>query len=185
MPIANQDTPALQQRWQRLTLLDLFLLQFGFAIGYRLIALLQAIARDDPGIPQPWPAQAGFVEVFIVGSVLGSAVAGPIIVFGQWAFRGRRVKLNAGELLWMSPTFLYAVFVCTAYPLSKVSRRMAVACLLLWVFAQTMCSIVAIAVLVIDFSEERYEVACPWTNRFGAVACLLAGGLLVYGICLH
>ena len=98
--------------WQRFTWIDTAILLLTIALGcltsFHMRANAQANFWQDP---PPLPANAGWVEVTIVGIILGSVYAAPLILLSQWIFRNRRQRLDVGEYLWLSPLFLWTVIV--------------------------------------------------------------------------
>ena len=151
-----------RKTWQRLTLLDLLLVQAAFGLSFSLAASLG-------------PSEVGGVERAMSGAAWGLVFAGPLVLMTQWTLRRRSHGLSAGEWLWLSPTVLFAVLWCSlkgpaaAYP--ALSRTLFWG----WAFAQLTCMGTAVATLFSGLRGFRNAVPCRWTDRTGAWASLLFG----------
>ncbi len=147
------------QPWQRLTLLDLLLLQASFGLGFSLVCWL-------------YPGEAGAPGRVITGVVFGAVFAGPTILLAQWTLRGRSRPLSAGEWLWLSPPLLFGLLWCSLrIPLDWYSEHLFGA----WIFAQITFIGVALATLFSGFRGYRSTVPCYWTDRTGSWVSLLFG----------
>ena len=151
-----------RKTWQRLTLLDLLLVQAAFGLSFSLASSLG-------------PSQVGVVERTMAGIVWGLVFAGPMVLMTQWTLRHRSRGLSAGEWLWLCPTLLFALLWCAlkgpaaAYP--GLSRTLFWG----WVFVQVTSIGIAVATLFSGLRGYRNHVPCRWTDRTGAWASLLFG----------
>lgn len=151
-----------QRIWQRLTLLDLLLVQAAFGLSFSLAASLGG-------------GQVGGVERVVAGIVWGLVFAGPVTLMTQWTLRHRSRGLSAGEWLWITPPVLFALLWLSvrgpvaAYP--GLSRPL----FWVWTFAQVTAIGVAVATLFSVLRGFRNDVPCRWTDRTGAWAGLLFG----------
>ena len=150
--------------WQRFTLLDLFLLQFGFALGFSAAAILK-------------PKEASAVFVLVAGSFFAALACGPIVLWVQWAIRDRWASLSAGEWLWLATSALYGLAVCAGVFVEITESGNAFALLaapvvVAWLLAQGFCGLVALVVLLKRF-DGGSSVACRWTDWAGLIVTLL------------
>ena len=155
------DPPSVDkpQAWQRFTLLDVFLLQASFAIGLSVVVTFA-------------PPATGWLFRALAAVVLGSAVAGPICLGTQWALRGRRSRLSAGEWLWFTP-IVFLGGVLSASMAVPVPYGFILALGIVWFSMQALFSLIALGALVGLFMGDRPEVKCPWTDAFGSSVCIL------------
>ena len=169
------------QRWQRFTLLDVLLLQVGFAVGFSLMCL-------DPFNRVGWGPRIP------AAILLGAVVAGPIVLLVQNAARGRSGPLSLGEWLWLSPIALTTCGVAGVLVIRGVasidceepSEAMLGAIILSAIFlvsflilAEATCTLLGLLVLLAGITGARPRVPCSWTDRFGAATCFLAGACLL------
>ncbi len=151
--------------WRRFTLLDLFLIQLGFALGFSLAAILK-------------PKEASVAFVLVVGSLFGAVACGPIVLWVQRALRGRWMPLSAGEWLWLLTSALYApCLCCPANPAGIIPIRDALRSLgwlvpAPWFMAHGLCGLTALVLLLMRF-DRRSPVACRWTYWAGVIVTLL------------
>jgi hypothetical protein len=169
-----------EEPWQRLTLLDMLLLFPAHALGLAAIGWMRETSRQSLEIPRPWPADATFVGLLLAGLVVGSVIAGPIILLSQWLFRRRRARLSPGEWLWLGPT---AIYLCVRAAFDLLYSTFGWATPLWYILfagGVLVCSLMASAVICLRLVGERDTAPCLWTDLFGGAACVLAGALLVY-----
>jgi hypothetical protein len=151
--------------WQRFTLLDLFLIQLGFALGFSAAAILR-------------PKEAPAAFVLVAGSFFGVLACGPIVLWVQWAIRDRWARLSAGEWLWLATSALYALAVCAGVFVAVTKSGSVVGLFLApavgaWLLAQLACVIVALWTLIVTLPGARPDVPCGWTDRVGIAVSLL------------
>jgi hypothetical protein len=169
------------ERWQRFTLLDVLLLQVGFAVGFSLMYLE---SFDRLGWEYRVPAAI----------LLGAVLAGPIILLVQNAARGRSGPLSLGEWLWISPIALatcgvVGVLVIRGLSLiapTEPSEALLSAIILSAIFltsflvlAEATCALLGLVVLLAGITGSRPRVPCSWTDRFGGATCFLVGAALL------
>jgi hypothetical protein len=159
-----------QEPWQRFTILDVFLLQLGFALG---LAWGWTFAWKD--------------ELWLVGSgtglAFGSVLAAPIVLSVQWGLRGRRALPSVGEQLWIASFvcwltgYVFAMLIWAAE--ESAAGEIAVTGIALPVcvvlLAQTVCSGAAMVWLIKRVRKKPGAVPCNWTDLFGSIACLFLG----------
>jgi len=151
-----------RQTWRRFTLLDAFLIQASFAIGFSLACTLGG-------------EQAGAVELATAGVAWGFVFAGPIVLMTQWTLRGRSRGLRVGEWLWPSPAALFALLCSSLGGPSVQYPRLCHYLFSFWVFAQVICMGVSLANLLSGIRGYRNAVPCAWTDRTGSWAGFLFG----------
>jgi hypothetical protein len=115
-------------------------------------------------------------EVGLIGSILGLAAVGPLILAVQW-LRGRRVPLGPGEVLWIAPlvVFLVALGLCSLPGGISSGWNLMVCCG--WVHTQLLMSLFSLILLFL--SNDR------WTERLGSLSCTLVGVAIVANLVLH
>lgn len=166
-----------EERWQRFTLLDVLLLFPAYAIGAAAARQWKICSSQTPQNPPPWPAQVGNVELALVGVVLGSVLAGWVILSGHWIVRHRRTHLSVGEWLWLSPVVLEVAGVTG----SSLTRGTPV-WFMFFAGGLAVCAILGILVICCWTAGVRGRVPCPWTDVFGSVACVLAAAMVAYSV---
>ncbi len=166
------------QPWQRFTVLDALLLQVGYALAFSMVLSpyrrLVVSSFDE-----------GSLVLLVTIFCLGSAFAGPIILGSHWLIRGRRVGMSAGEWLWLSPAAILAVGVlgiwalhwaAEIFPDSEGTRAIFYGLLGLLLFlVEIGCVLNALLVVVARSVGDLANPPCWWTDRFGALTCLLLG----------
>ena len=163
------EQPSVEKEpWQRFTLLDVFLLQASFAIGLSLAVTLA-------------PPATGWLFRALAAIVLGSTVAGPVVLGTQWALRGRRSRLSGGEWLWFTP-IVFLGGVLSASMAVPVPNGFIVALGIVWLSMQALFSLIAVGALVGLFMGDRPEVRCAWTDAFGSSVCILFCVALCAGV---
>jgi len=174
--------PQKTEPWQRFTVLDALLLQVGYALALALVLS-----------PYRRMVASSFDEgtLFLLGITfcLGSVFSGPIILAPHWLIRGRRVGLSAGECLWLSPLailLLLAIgiwglhWAAQLFPASKDVRAVFYAILaLVLILLEIGCAMNALLVVMARSVGDLDHPPCPWTDRFGAMSCLLLGILVL------
>ena len=164
--------------WQRFTVLDVMLLQAGYALALALVlspARRLALTTFD----------AGTVLVVLTTICLGGVFSGPIVLASHWLFRGRRTALSAGEWLWLSPFgILIALglgiwalhWVAQVFPAPAEVRAVFFALLgLVMILVEIGCTLNALLVVVARSVGDLTEPPCWWTDRFGTLTCLVLG----------
>jgi hypothetical protein len=174
--IAAPDPQQDPERWRRFTLLDLFLIQLGVAIGFSLAAALR------PPVYADWPF------VVIAGAILGPVFCGPIVLFVQWFFRRRNERLSAGEWLWLSPLLIHLSAIALMTALAQSNDPFLVLVLIaiavVWLLAQLICAVLAGLMLLSVLVRTRPPGPCVWTDCGGAVVGLLSNLLVCPGLLL-
>ncbi|NQT16988.1 MAG: hypothetical protein HQ582_29795 [Planctomycetes bacterium] len=167
------DKEALEP-WQRFTLLDAFLLQAAFAVGFSVAFSL--LPTDGP-----WGYRVFAAVPF------GAVAAAPIILIAQWVFRGRRKLPTVGEQLWLASSLCWAAGICLTLLLAALdidtdfmntveAGTALVFPMCALVIVQTVFSGAAFMQLVKRKTQNQGNpVACKWTDRFGSLACLSLG----------
>lgn len=166
-------SPFLQedrQPWQRFTILDLFLLQLGVALGFSFAVALRPLADEG------WPF------VVVVGAILGPLFCGPLVLFVQWFFRGRNEGLSSGEWLWLSPLLIHPSGLLLAAVFGPIGGLMAFLTVAVWISAQVVCAALAGIVILSVLAKTRPAVPCVWTDRAGAMMGILTNLLLCAGL---
>jgi hypothetical protein len=168
------------QPWQQFTVLDGLLLQAGYAIAFSVVFLPARSAFET--------LDTGSVVLALVAVCLGGALSGPIVLGSQWLFRGRRIALSAGEWLWLSPLAIVvagALGIWIIYwgahglPDPEEIRAVSFGILAMVLFlVEIGCAVNALIVLVARTSGELSPPPCSWTDRFGALTCLVIGTAL-------
>lgn len=151
-----------RESWQRLTLLDLFLLQAGIGFGFSLSCSFSL-------------KQAGPAELATAGIVWGLVLAGPIVLMVQWIVRKRSRALSIGEWLWLSPTALFLLLCLSVEGPIAASVHWGRYLFLFWVFAQVMAMGVSLANLFSGLRGCRVTAPCLWTDQAGSGAAFLFG----------
>ncbi|MDI9443163.1 MAG: hypothetical protein QM844_03250 [Planctomycetota bacterium] len=168
------------QPWQQFTVLDGLLLQAGYAIAFSVVFLPARGAFEAIDI--------GSVVLVLIAACLGGAVSGPIVLGSQWLFRGRWIALSAGEWLWLSPLAVFVagllgiwVIYWGAHSLPDPEEIRAVSFAILAMvlcLVEIGCAVNALIVLLARTSGELSPPPCSWTDRFGALTCLVIGAAL-------
>jgi hypothetical protein len=151
-----------RRTWQRLTLLDLLLVQAAFGLSFSLAASLGAV-------------EVGGVERAMAGIVWGLVFAGPITLMAQWTLRRRSRGLSAGEWLWLTPTVLFALLWFSVKGPAAAHPGLSRSLFWVWTFAQVTAIGIALATLFSGLRGFRNDVPCRWTDRTGAWTGLLFG----------
>ncbi len=168
--------------WQRFTVLDALLLQVGYALAFAVILSpyrrLVVSSFDE-----------GALVLLVLTFCLGGAFSGPIVLASHWLIRGRRVGMSAGECLWLSPmaVLVLAAFgiwglhwVAQLFPDSKDVRAVFYVLLGLVLFlVEIGCVMNALLVVVARSVGDLDHPPCWWTDRFGALTCLVLGILVL------
>ena len=181
-------------------MLDILLLHAAFAVGLSIACSIPFLNEEcvrQIAVGSAFPEGEWYQRV-TTAVVIGSLAAGPIVLFFQWAWRGRRSLLSVGELLWLGSAASGTVLSCVVLVESRAlhheqfvvpfvfSALVVRACLLLLAMGHTVCLLVGcLPLLVQAFSRKPREVRanivpCRWTHRFGAVASLCWGMCLWY-----
>lgn len=163
--------------WQRFTWRNAILLLLAMVLGCFISFAMHADAQTSPQTPLPWPAQAGPIELVIVGLILGSTFVSPAILLSQWIFGKRRQWLHLGEYLWLSPLILYLA----TYFVSNLTRPTPFWFFLFVAGIAISSSASIIALIVYPFKRFQNQT-CPWTNLFGMISCLSVGILISYNL---
>lgn len=168
----------------RLTILDLLLLMFSYAVGFGTSRSLceQAAAGN---VALPWHAAAMAMDVAFWGVVFGSAVAVPTAVISQWALRRRKIWISLGEWIWIMPTLVWIVaFAASNLPGGRTPSISAhrETSLVFAVLCQIAFSIGAALLLGLRFGTGWQGVQCRWTELFGCAVCAALGAFAVYSM---
>jgi len=166
------------QPWQRFTVLDALLLQVGYALAFSIVlSPYRRLAFSS--------FDEGSLILLLTTFCIGSAFSGPIILGSHWLFRGRRVGMSAGECLWLSPMAILAIaalgiwalhWVAEVFPDSQGTRAIFYSLLGLLLFlVEIGCVMNALLVVVARSVGDLANPPCWWTDRFGALTCLLLG----------
>ena len=164
--------------WQRFTVLDVMLLQAGYALALAMVlspARRMVVTTFDEGT----------LFILLTTICLGSVFSGPIVLASHWLFRGRRTGLSAGEWLWLSPFGILlslALGIWALHWLAQVlpdpaeMRAVFFSLLGLVLFlVEIGCTLNALLVVVARSVGDLTEPPCWWTDRFGTLTCLLIG----------
>jgi hypothetical protein len=158
-------------KWQKLTILDLLLLMFAYAVSGSIWSSEHARIGENGLIYARAEAMLWIV-------VLGNNLASLVILSAQYAFRHRRTQLSGGELLWCFSTLFLTVIILFPKVWPSLVWRM-LWLLIPWLLLSS-CS--ALALVCHRLKGKWGGATCHWTDAFGSVACLMAGMLLLYDI---
>ncbi len=164
--------------WQRFTVLDALLLQVGFALAFSLVLSpyrrLAFTSLDE-----------GTFVLLLTTFCLGCAFSGPIVLGSHWLFRGRRAGMSAGEWLWLSPAGILVLgtlgiwalhWAAQVFPDAERIRTVFYALLGFLLFLlEVGCMMNALLVVMARSCGDLDHPPCWWTDRFGAVTCLVLG----------
>lgn len=164
--------------WQRFTVLDALLLQVGYALALSLVlSPYRRLAFSS--------FDEGTLVLLLITFSLGSVFSGPIILGSHWLLRGRRAGMSAGEWLWLSPMVVLLLaalgiwalhWVAQLFPDAKEIRAVFYTLLALLLFlVEIGCVMNALLVVVARSVGELDKPPCRWTDRFGALTCLVLG----------
>jgi hypothetical protein len=156
-------------KWQKLTILDLLLLMFAYAVS----GSIWSSGHPRVGVDRVIYAQA---EVMLWIVVSGNSLACLAILPTQYVFRHRRTRPSGGELLWFFSTVLVALPIIVSNVWPSLDRYFALSPLLFL----SSCS--ALLLVCRRLMGKWGAASCHWTDAFGSVACLSAGILLLYYI---
>jgi hypothetical protein len=168
--MSESDKPPQPVDRCRLTVLDLLLLTFSYALGFGISRLM--LGHHKPSLAP--------VELILAGLIFGGAVAAPVAVISQWALGRRRMRVSMGELLWIAP-LINGVVAMTA---DKVfgSAILVQAALLF----QASCSLCGAAMPILRAGGDWRGVECRWTDLLGSLTCatigFLAACMLIYAL---
>jgi len=167
--------------WKRLSSLDFLLFALGVALGSLRIRYWWLHSQTAPG-PRQWPADASLPELLLVALILGCVYVGPLVLFVDYAIRGRRQRPEIGELLWLGPPASVSVryIAFTIADGLDASAIWPLALYYMWVGATVTLSLIAVSVLcavVFDMLAGRVR---RWTELIGCGSCALYGAFQVY-----
>ncbi|MHB8899845.1 MAG: hypothetical protein ACYC6Y_13950 [Thermoguttaceae bacterium] len=173
-PIPDKRT----EPWQRFTVLDALLMQVGYALAFALVlSPYRRMALQ--------PLDEGTVIIALTALCLGSAFSGPIVLGSHWLFRGRRAGMSAGEWLWISPAAILLIAAVGVWALHWIAQMLpdpdgirAVSYALLGILLfllEAGCVMNALIVVMARSVGDLDHPPCWWTDRFGALTCLLLG----------
>ncbi len=173
--------------WQRFTVLDLLLLQAGFATG---IATVSTVLQAPDGLYWGYPAAWVGVAVW-----LGAVLSGPLVLGVQYLGRDRSGPLGDGERLWLLQLVPVGVIAGLGLLLLRDSAgttlAMAVRVLGFLLAMLTVMAVVPLAgfaalAMLLDWLSfgRRRRVPCPWTDLFGNVTTVLTAVILALLICM-
>ncbi len=180
--MASSHSSERLQPWQRFTILDALLMQMGYAMAFSLV-----FSPYRRLVAQPF--DEGAVLIVVTTFCLGSALSGPIVLGSHWLFRGRRTGMSAGEWLWLSPSAILLIVILGVWGLHWVAQALpdpeGIRAILYALFGILLflveCGCVVNAFLVVmarSFGDLDHP-PCRWTDRFGAITCLVLGILLL------
>jgi hypothetical protein len=154
------------ESWRRLSILDTAIFAMGAAIG---MAVSKTFWAD--GITDASPTRV--FSWLCLAFVIGSPIAGALVIGSHWAFRGRRSAPTNGELLWISQlsAVVLLFFTYKGYTTS----------LLLLVFSSMLYILICVHVLLwcaVYGTKAGRNVA--WTTICGIVYTIVINiGLLI------
>ena len=157
-------------------------MQVGYALAFSLVlSPYRRLAVET--------LDEGSLMILVTTFCLGSAFAGPIVLGSHWLFRGRRAGMSAGEWLWLSPVAILVVaalgiwalhWVAQVLPDPEEIRAVFYALLGMLLFLiEVGCVLNAMLVVMARSFGDLEHAPCRWTDRFGAVTCLLLGIFVV------
>lgn len=160
-------------------------MQVGYAIAFSLVlSPYRQLVLD--------PFDEGGLVILLTTFCLGSAFSGPIVLGSHWLFRGRRAAMSAGEWLWLSPmaillTLMLGVWllhwVAQVLPDPEGIRAIFYALLAILLFLmEAGCVTNALLVVMARSLGDLTHPPCWWTDRFGALTCLLLGILVMLSV---
>jgi len=160
------------ERWQRFTILDLLLFQIGLGLGFFLVHVAEVLLSERLQDVPMSTVLTGVLEQSVAGVTAGASIAGLLVLIVQWALRGRRQALSAGEWIWGSPAVELVLFVVMGMG-SAVAAPLKILCVILGIILPALCLLLAVGIFVCEFGGESRDVPCPWADRAGAAVGLL------------
>ncbi|MCE5269075.1 MAG: hypothetical protein LLG00_14465 [Planctomycetaceae bacterium] len=162
----------------RLTILDLLLLMFSYALGFGISRCWWEEAVKVPARP-PWTTPVTIGDLVIDGISLGTLIAGPIAVVSQWVMRRRRLRLSPGEWLWIVPVLNYLGLTVAG------NLEMGLVALMVAFLAQAICAVFGVALALFRLSGEWSGVECRWTEIMGCFVNAVILAAILYSVELH
>lgn len=154
--------------WTRFSIADALVLTASVAVGF-------AIARHaDSDVGRG-----------VGGAVIGAALAGVAAIVFQIAVRGRRARLTAGEVLWLSPTALFVGVVAVSDVLGALGagpEPLFVVQATFLGFGALAIFLSSVGVLVRTATGARPRDRCTWSDVAG---CLASAWCVVGTCCMH
>ena len=160
--------PEARPSWARFTILDLGFLIAGLAAGF---AATRGRVVSTTSI-----ADLAF------GTLVGSVLPAPVVIFRQYRWGGRTEKLGAGEWIWLSGSGFWLLSVLLSLIAwtnpSSILPVITVTMSFIGYFYHPTAMVLSLVVLVRLAASHR-TTSCPWSDLFG-----LAYGAFIGPICL-
>jgi hypothetical protein len=161
------------------------LLMSGCAVGFVVAEWLTAHDEQTKLLHEPWFSDITAFEHVVYGVVVGTLLAGPLVIVAQ-AFRGRRCRPSLGEWCWLLPIVLYLALLVTNHSLvlMPLPSGFRLRSFYVWLSVQFLISVGGGVVLFGCSIAARRHIR-QWTDPFGAAVCVSVWLLLWYDLTAH
>jgi hypothetical protein len=167
----------------RLTILDLMLLTFSYALGFGVSRWLSDLATPAPTslLWLLWPLRSATSDLVLNGVVFGTTIAGPVAVLSQRAMHRRKLRVSAGEWLWFAPVLNYLGMVV----MFALSRHFPLELLMVAGFIQLFCCLIGGGVAFYRLRGNWSRVECRWTEIMGCSVNFIVLAAIFYSVRSH